>query len=286
MDRSLRASASASEHDNNGTGMKAGAGSGAISEQTDTANIGANMKAGADSGAINNQTDTANIGAGMKAGADSGANNNSVDAKASANSNNGANTNTSAGTSTNINTNASANKSTSSWNTKQLVIVALFTALCTLLSFVEIPIFPAAPWLKYDPSACIAMLAAFAFGPVSGLIVGSCSAIIHGLILGDPWGALITLVYLIFWTLPAALIFKAKQTRPWVVFGLVACAALALAATIAANLVITPIYAGMSVDAVAALIVPVLIPFNLLKTLINSVLLFALYNPVLKLSQR
>ena len=44
-------------------------------------------------------------------------------------------------------------KNSSSWGTKKLVLLALFTALCTLLSFVEVPIFPAAPWLKYDASA-------------------------------------------------------------------------------------------------------------------------------------
>lgn len=185
----------------------------------------------------------------------------------------------------NSSVNVQAHKN-ASWGTKKLVLLALFTALCTLLGFIEIPIFPAAPWLKYDPSACIALLAAFAFGPISGLVVGGCSAIIHGLIMGDPWGTLMTLVYVICWVLPSALIFKAKTSRLWVIVGLIISAIFALAATIGANLLVTPLYAGMTIDAVAALVVPVLIPFNLLKILINSILLFALYNPVLKLTQR
>ncbi len=178
-------------------------------------------------------------------------------------------------------------KNSSSWGTKKLVLLALFTALCTLLSFVEVPIFPAAPWLKYDASACIALLAAFAFKKTTpGIIVGECSALIHGLIMGDPWGALMTIIYMFFWIVPAAIVFQFKTSRPWVVLGLVISAVIALAATIGANLLVTPLYAGMTVDAVAALIVPVLIPFNLLKLLINSVLFFALYVPVLKLTQR
>lgn len=170
--------------------------------------------------------------------------------------------------------------------TKQLVILALFIALSTLLSFVELPIFPAAPWLKYDPSACIALLAGYAFGPLSGIIVGAVSAFIHGLIMGDPWGSIMSIVHVLCWVIPAACIFKAKKSRGWVVLALVVSAIVALAATIGANLLITPIYAGMTYEAVAALVVPVLIPFNLLKIIINSVLIFLLYAPILKLTQR
>ena len=42
------------------------------------------------------------------------------------------------------------------WSTRKLVLLALFTALSLILSFIEAPIFPAAPFLKYDPSAVIA----------------------------------------------------------------------------------------------------------------------------------
>ncbi len=42
-------------------------------------------------------------------------------------------------------------------------------------------------------------------------------------------------------------------------------------AAILGNLVVTPLYSGMSVDDVAALIVPVLLPFNGLKVLINAI---------------
>ncbi len=46
------------------------------------------------------------------------------------------------------------------------------------------------------------------------------------------------------------------------------------------NLVITPLYSGMPPEAVAALIVPVLLPFNLLKIAINTALTLAVYKPV------
>ena len=74
---------------------------------------------------------------------------------------------------------ADARKST--WSTRQLVTMALLTAIAILLSFVEFPIFPAAPFLKYDASFVAVMVAGFAYGPASGCAVGIVTAR-HGLI--------------------------------------------------------------------------------------------------------
>ena len=59
--------------------------------------------------------------------------------------------------------------SKAAWSTRKLVLLALFTALSLILSFIEAPIFPAAPFLKYDPSAVIAGFAACGFGVGAGL---------------------------------------------------------------------------------------------------------------------
>jgi riboflavin transporter len=44
-----------------------------------------------------------------------------------------------------------------------------------------------------------------------------------------------------------------------------------------ANLIVTPAYTGVSIDAVLAMIVPIIIPFNLLKFSINSIIAGLLY---------
>lgn len=172
------------------------------------------------------------------------------------------------------------------WSTRKLVILALFTALALILSFIEAPIFPAAPFLKYDPSNVIAALAACGFGPVAGLIVGIVSAAIHGLIMGDPWGSCMTIIALAFWIVPIALIYRVKSTPAGMLGALVVGSILSLAATIGGNLLITPIYTGTDMATVAAMIVPILLPFNALKIVINDVLLFALIKPVQGLMER
>lgn len=57
-------------------------------------------------------------------------------------------------------------------------------------------------------------------------------------------------------------------------------------AAIVGNLFITPLYAHMSMQQVASMIVPILLPFNLLKFVINGVVSFLCYRPVCKLLTR
>ncbi len=172
------------------------------------------------------------------------------------------------------------------WSTRKLVILALFTALSLIVSFIEAPIFPAAPFLKYDPSAAVAALAACGFGPVAGLVVGVVSAVIHGLIMGDPWGSLMTIIVVACWVLPMALVYRIKGTRVTLLIGLLVGSLLALAGAIGGNLLITPIYTGTDVATVAAMILPILLPFNLMKVAINDVLVFLLHTPVEKLIEK
>lgn len=166
------------------------------------------------------------------------------------------------------------------WSTRKLVILALLTALSLILSFIEAPIFPAAPFLKYDPSAAIAAFAACGFGPVAGLVVGIVSAAIHGLIMGDPWGSLMTIIAVTFWIVPIALVYRLRRTPASLLVGLIVGSILSLAFTIGGNLLITPIYTGTDMATVAAMVVPVLLPFNALKIVINDVLVFVLNKPV------
>ena len=73
-------------------------------------------------------------------------------------------------------------------------------------------------------------------------------------------------------TLPAAAIIHGRTTSTKVmIFGLVVGGICSVIACIGGNLVVTPIYTGMSTDAVIGLILPALLPFNIVKVLINGI---------------
>ncbi len=169
---------------------------------------------------------------------------------------------------------------TNKWDTRQLVTMALMCAIGVLLSFVEFPLLPGVTWLKYDASAMPAMVCGFAFGPAAGLAVGIVGAVIHGILMADFSGAIMNILVVTGFILPAALVYRRSRTFKSGVVGLVLSAVAATVMAILGNLVITPMWLGVPLDAVVAMILPILTPFNLEKAGINAVLTLIVYKSI------
>ena len=169
---------------------------------------------------------------------------------------------------------------TNKWDTRQLVTMALMCAIGVLLSFVEFPLLPGVTWLKYDASAMPAMVCGFAFGPAAGLAVGYVGAIIHGILMADFSGAIMNILVVTGFILPAALVYRRSRTFKSGVIGLVLSAVAATVMAILGNLVITPMWLGVPLDAVVTMILPILTPFNLAKAGINAVLTLIVYKSI------
>lgn len=169
---------------------------------------------------------------------------------------------------------------TNKWDTRQLVTMALMCAIGVLLSFVEFPLLPGVTWLKYDSSAMPAMVCGFAFGPAAGLAVGIVGAVIHGILMADFSGAIMNILVVTGFILPAALVYRRSRTFKSGVVGLVLSAITATVMAILGNLVITPMWLGVPLDAVVAMILPILTPFNLIKAGINAVLTLIVYKSI------
>lgn len=158
--------------------------------------------------------------------------------------------------------------------------MALMCAIGVLLSFIEFPLLPGAAWLKYDASAMPAMVSGFAFGPGAGLAVGIAGAIIHGLLMADFSGAVMNILVVIGFVLPAALVYRKSRTFKSGVAGLVLSVIAATAMAAVGNLVITPAWLGVPLDAVIAMLIPILIPFNLAKGVLNAALTLIVYKSI------
>lgn len=171
-------------------------------------------------------------------------------------------------------------ENTNRWSTKQLVTMALMCAVSALFMFVQIPIIPAAPFLTYDPSFVPAMVAGFAYGPGAGVAVGVLAAVIHALMTGDWVGALMNIVACVCYIVPAALIYRRRHTYTGAIVGLVLGIVAATAASVVANLTIGVWFWYGVPDAIMPLMVPAVIPFNLVKTALNSVLTLVVYKAV------
>lgn len=166
------------------------------------------------------------------------------------------------------------------WETKQLVTMALMCAIAALLSFVEFPIFPAAPFLKYDASFVPVMVTGFAYGVGPSLVVGVLTAVIHALVSGNWVGALMNIVMVCFYVIPAAIVYKRMHTFVGGVVALVVGCVCALIGCCIANLTIGVAFWYGSLDAILPLMIPAILPFNAMKAVLNSVLTMVVYKSI------
>jgi len=169
------------------------------------------------------------------------------------------------------------------WSTKRIAVTALFCAVAAISTlFLEFPILPGVTFLKYDPSAIAALIAGFAFGPAVGAVVSTIPYLPHLATQSGIYGMVMAIIATISLVLPASLVYKRMTSFQGALIGMAIGAVVCLAATIAANLIITPIYMGAPTEAVVEMIVPTLLPFNLIKIAINCVVCALVYKPITK----
>ncbi len=170
--------------------------------------------------------------------------------------------------------------SNSTWSTRRIAITALLCALAFILTFVEIPIFPLAPWLEYDPSGIVAFIAALVFGASTGTVVVVLPWVLKTLFSFNIYGHIMAIVASLALVIPASLIARRIPNRRGLICGMILGCIVALVACVLCNIVITPLYTAVSTADVIAMIVPVLLPFNFIKVVINCVVTAFIRKPV------
>ncbi|MEG1384992.1 MAG: ECF transporter S component [Oscillospiraceae bacterium] len=171
--------------------------------------------------------------------------------------------------------------------TKRISRLAMLTALSVVLvALIRFPIFPAAPYLTYDPADVPILVAAFMYGPWHGVAVTAIVSVLQGLTVsadGGPIGIIMHILATSAFCLTAGYIYKAKRTLKGAITGLV-FGAIAMSLVMAGcNVVLTPLYTGLPRSEVINMLVPIVIPFNLIKAGLNSVVTFLIYKPVERL---
>jgi riboflavin transporter len=173
------------------------------------------------------------------------------------------------------------------WSTQRIAVYALFSAVAMAASYISISLIPGYTWLTYDPSGIICMIAGFAFGPSAAVIVSVLCWVPHIFTdMSGILGALVAIVVSLAMSVPGAYIYSRDRTRRGALIGIVVSSMIMLVAAIGCNLLITPIYTGWSEAQVLKIIVPALLPFNIVKLVINDVVTFLVYKPISNLLNR
>ena len=81
-------------------------------------------------------------------------------------------------------------------------------------------------------------------------------------------------------------IYRHKKTKKEAIIAIAAGVIVMTAMMCVFNYIVTPLYMGTPREAVAALIIPAIIPFNLLKGGINGIITFLVYKRISKFLHR
>ena len=173
-----------------------------------------------------------------------------------------------------------------SFPVKKMVLLAMLAAVSYLIvSVVRIPV---VLFLSYEPKDVIITIGGFLLGPMASFIVSLVVSLLEMVTISQtgPIGALMNLLSTCTFACTAAFVYKKRRTAGGAVMGLVAGSAAMVAAMLLWNWLITPLYMGVSREAVEGLLVPAFLPFNLLKAGLNSAFVLILYKPLVNALRR
>lgn len=168
-------------------------------------------------------------------------------------------------------------------NIKKLASLSVLVAVSVVLTaLVHFPIFPAVPFLEYDPADIPVIIAGFAFGPSAGLIITFAAAIIQGLTVSAQsgiYGILMHIIATSFLVVTSSVIYKVNKTKKVAVIALLCGISAMTLSMIPANLYITPYFMGVERSVVKGLLIYI-IAFNLIKAGLNSAITFVIYKKI------
>jgi len=165
----------------------------------------------------------------------------------------------------------------------------MLSALSVVVGLLKFPILPIAPYLEFDFADTPIIIASMLFGTIPGLAVLAVVSLIQAFILGGNGiigffmhfvasGVLLVTIRLI----------AGKQDTSAPKFGRIiaslVCGTIAMTAVmIPLNYIFTPILFGVEPAFVTQMLLPAIIPFNLIKAGVNSVLAYILYRILYKI---
>ncbi|EJT6492338.1 ECF transporter S component [Clostridium perfringens] len=174
---------------------------------------------------------------------------------------------------------------TKTLNTNRFIKLSLLSAIAVILMYIDFPVIPIFPWLKIDLSDVPALMGAFAFGPLAGVIIELMKNLLILIVKGTGTGFVGELAnFLVGVALvwPAALVYKKNKTKKTAILGMVLGVLCIEVVGILANVyLLLPAYGmAMSKSELMQYVTVGLIPFNGIKSILVCGITYALYKKV------
>lgn len=169
------------------------------------------------------------------------------------------------------------------FNARTMVSLAMLAAIAYVVMYLSKLLPQVIGFLQFDLKDTVICIGGFIFGPFAAAMVSIVVAFVEMITVSDsgPIGMVMNILATCAFCCTASFIYKKKHTMSGAVIGLAAGTITLTAVMLLWNYLITPLYmVGTSREAVAAMLVPIFLPFNLVKGGMNMAAILLLYKPV------
>ena len=172
--------------------------------------------------------------------------------------------------------------------TKKMTTVGILCGMALVLALtLYIPIVPAVSFLKYEPKDVVMVVGGFIYGPTTVVLMSVIVSILEIFFrAGNLLDVIMNVISTVAFAGTAALIYQKKHTKNGAVLGLTLGVVLTVILMMIWNYIVTPIYYQMPREAVVALMIPGLLPFNLIKYGMNAGITLVMYKPIVNVLRR
>ena len=167
-------------------------------------------------------------------------------------------------------------------DTKKLAVLAMLTALAYVVMWISKILPSVNDFLDFDFKHVVICIGGFIYGPVSAGLITVVVCFIEMITISGtgPWGCLMNIIGTASFCCTACYVYKKNHTMKGAVIGLSLGVIVMTALMLLWNYLVTPIYQGMPRSAIADMLVPVFLPFNLVKGGMNMAATLLLYKPI------
>ncbi len=173
---------------------------------------------------------------------------------------------------------------------KKLTTIALISCIAylTILVF-KVPV----QFLSYEIKDVIIAIGAMYLGGVSGIIICFVVSIIEMITISDSGiiGFLMNFISSVSYIIPICYFYNKTETVfcnkiPKIVKGIILGTIFMSINMFIFNVILTPIYLGISLKETMKLLFTLVTPFNIIKGIINGFLIYLIYKPLLKIVKK
>ena len=166
--------------------------------------------------------------------------------------------------------------------TKSIAIIAMLCAIAFVAKLIS-NVFPVVSgFLSFDLKDVIIVIGGFIMGPLAAALISLIVSIIEMLTISStgPIGLIMNVLSSCAFACVASAIYQHNRKMRNAVIGLIAGTLCMTAIMLLWNYLITPLYMKVPREVVVGMLVPVFLPFNLVKGGINAALAMLLYKPI------